>query len=140
MKNALRTTLAAALAAVALAVTAPSAVAAPTGGPEPACYGIPRPAAAPAPRVAANPSTISAGKYNQARKILERAGSYNASKSHLVHGISSVPVWYGTRLLSCSRDEFRQRDRNVAIKKSGMSEAHWTAIHNAARVMGISRW
>ncbi|MFE9574588.1 hypothetical protein ACFYMW_39805 [Streptomyces sp. NPDC006692] len=90
--------------------------------------------------MAANPSQISAAAYNQARSILARAGSETAAKSHPVHGTASVPVRYGTSLLACSRDEFRVKDRNAPIKRSGMTPYHYVAIHDAARTMGIDRW
>ncbi|MDF3293063.1 hypothetical protein [Streptomyces silvisoli] len=91
-------------------------------------------------RLAANPNTISAAAYNQARSILARAGSETAAKSHPIHGTRDVPVRYGTTLLACSRDEFRAKDRNVPVKRSGMSTYHYVAIHDAARTMGIDRW
>ncbi|MFD7169791.1 hypothetical protein [Streptomyces violascens] len=87
-----------------------------------------------------NPSQISAAAYNRARSILAVAGSQTAAKSHPVHGTTSVPVRYGTTLLACLRDGFRRDDRNWPGKVSGMSSYHYTAIHDAARTMGITRW
>ncbi|MFI6686547.1 hypothetical protein [Streptomyces sp. NPDC050485] len=135
MKLAFRTALAAAAAAAALAVAVPSA----------ANAQVAQPARVPcfdtlATRVPANPSQISAAAYNQARSILAHAGSQTAAKSHPVHGVSSVPVRYGTSLLACSRDEFRHDDRNAPRKQSGMTPYHYIAIHDAARTMGITRW
>lgn len=137
MMHALRTTLAAAVAATALAVAVPSAVAANAEVNQPArvpCFDTL------ATRTPANPSQISAAAYNQARSILAHAGSQTAAKSHPVHGVSSVPVRYGTSLLACSRDEFRRDDRNAPVKQSGMTPYHYLAIHDAARTMGITRW
>ncbi|MFE4874978.1 hypothetical protein [Streptomyces sp. NPDC056682] len=141
MKHALRTGLAAAVAAAALSVAVPPAVAANAKTDQPAkvpCYDT-RVAALDA-RVPANPSQISAAAYNQARSILAAAGSQTAAKSHPVHGTSSVPVRYGTSLLACSRDEFRHDDRNAPLIRSGMTPYHWLAVHDAARAMGITFW
>lgn len=91
-------------------------------------------------RVLANPKRIKAAAYNQARSILARAGSDTAAKSHPVHGTGDVPVEYGTTLLACSRDEFRQTDRNAPDKRAGMTPFHYLAIHDAARTMGITHW
>ncbi|WP_399095703.1 hypothetical protein ACGH2B_27965 [Streptomyces sp. BBFR2] len=140
MKHALRAALATALAATALAAAVPSALAAPAQSPVPACRAVPANAAAPASRAASNPTTISAAHYNQARNILAHAGSMNAAKSHLAHGVRNVPVRYGTQLLACSRDEFRHKDRDAPLKRSGMTPYHWLAIHDAAKSMGINRW
>ncbi|AZQ75905.1 hypothetical protein EKH77_31105 [Streptomyces luteoverticillatus] len=83
---------------------------------------------------------MKAAAYNQARSILAKAGSDTAAKSHPVHGTGDVPVGYGTNLLACSRDEFRAKDKNAPIKRSGMTPYHYVAIHDAARTMGIDRW
>uniref|UniRef100_A0AAU2UWL6 Uncharacterized protein n=1 Tax=Streptomyces sp. NBC_00003 TaxID=2903608 RepID=A0AAU2UWL6_9ACTN len=92
--------------------------------------------------VAANPKTIKPAAYNQARSILAKAGSQTAAKSHPIHGKDDVAVSYGTSLLAAARDEFRHTDRNLPPKqkKSGMSIAHYNAIHSAAKTMGIDRW
>ncbi|MGW7579482.1 hypothetical protein [Streptomyces sp. NPDC054765] len=91
-------------------------------------------------RVTTNPNRISAGDYNRARSILIGAGSVIASKTHPAHGVSDVPVRYGTAMLACSRDEFRYTDRNEHLQRSGMTPYHWVAIHDAALAMGINRW
>ncbi|MFE9572774.1 hypothetical protein ACFYMW_30235 [Streptomyces sp. NPDC006692] len=137
MKHALRTGLAAAVAATALAVAVPPAIAANAKTDQPAhipCFGTLD------TRVPANPNQISAAAYNQARSILAGAGSQTAAKSHPVHGTRSVPVRYGTSLLACSRDEFRHNDRNAPLTRSGMTPYHWLAVHDAARAMGLDRW
>jgi hypothetical protein len=140
VKHVLRTALAATLAATALAAAVPPALAASATPRVPACRVFSSTAAAPAPRTAANPTTISAAHYNQARSILAHAGSMNAAKSHLAHGVRNVPVRYGTQLLACSRDEFRHKDRDAPLRRSGMTPYHWLAIHDAAQAMGIKRW
>ncbi|MGD3109893.1 hypothetical protein [Streptomyces sp. YGL11-2] len=150
MKLAIRTGLVAAIAASAFAVVAPTAGAAPARSDQAANEPSRATTSAVAPvaagdhamgaRLAANPTTIKAAAYNQARSILAKAGSDSAAKSHPVHGTGDVPVRYGTSLLAGSRDEFRTKDRNVPDKKSGMSPAHYQAIHDAARTMGIDRW
>ncbi|MGW2028122.1 hypothetical protein [Streptomyces decoyicus] len=142
MKNALRTALAAAVAATALAVAVPPASAASASAsaqpPVPACRATK--SAAAAPGVAANPSQVQAWEYNMARNVLAKAGSMNAAKSHPIHA-GSVPVRYGTQLLACSRDEFRHKDRDKPDAKwSGMTYHHWRAIHEAAKWMDITRW
>ncbi|WP_406510027.1 hypothetical protein [Streptomyces sp. NBC_00212] len=137
MKHALRTTLAGAVAAVALAVAVPPAVASSSQVDQPTkvpCFDTL------APRGPADPARIGAGAYNQARSILAVAGSQTAAKSHPAHGVTSVPVRYGTSLLACARDEFRHNDRNAPRKQSGMTPYHYIAIHDAARTMGITRW
>ncbi|GGU89964.1 hypothetical protein GCM10010211_65650 [Streptomyces albospinus] len=150
MKLAIRTGLVAAVTAAAFAVVAPPAGATTAKGDQAANEHFRATAAAVTPaavgnhamgaRLAANPNTIKAAAYNQARSILAKAGSDTAAKSHPVHGTGDVPVRYGTSLLAGSRDEFRSKDRNVPKKKSGMSIPHYTAIHDAARTMGIDRW
>ncbi|MFF4738182.1 hypothetical protein ACFY2W_20200 [Streptomyces sp. NPDC001262] len=148
MKSALRTGVAAAVVVAALAVIAPSASATSAKNEQAVnalCRG--RSAAADAAaeqamaaRTPANPTRIKAAAYNQARSILAKAGSDTAAKSHPVHGTGDVPVGYGTSLLACSRDEFRAKDKNAPIKRSGMTPYHYVAIHDAARTMGIDRW
>ncbi|MFF4156503.1 hypothetical protein [Streptomyces sp. NPDC001678] len=91
-------------------------------------------------RTIANPTRIKAAAYNQARSILAKAGSDTAAKSHPVHGTGDVPVGYGTNLLACARDEFRAKDKDVPVKRSGMSTYHYVAVHDAAATMGITRW
>lgn len=146
MKPALRTGVAAAAVLAALSVAAPSAGAAGSQreqAPDALCRV--RSVAADADQVLAvrtpaNPTRIKAAAYNQARSILARAGSETAAKSHPVHGTGDVPVGYGTSLLGCSRDEFRAKDKNARVKRSGMTPYHYLAIHDAARTMGIDRW
>jgi hypothetical protein len=123
-------------AALALAAIAPLANAAQSTAPSVVAGGVR------GHLVAANPKTIKPAQYNQARSILAHAGSQTAAKSHPVHGRDDVPVSYGTSLLASARDEFRQDDHNLPAreKKSGMSVAHYNAIHSAARAMGIDRW
>lgn len=165
MKLAVRTGLAAAVAAAALAAAAVPAGAAvstrtehaladaptvadpkaitPAAGTLEYCHLATGPQAhqdvAGTPAVA-HQGTIHASAFNQARSILARAGSDTAAKTHPIHGTGNVPVWYGTTLLACSRDEFRYKDRNDPLKHSGMSPYHYVAIHDAARTMGIDRW
>lgn len=146
MKSVKRTVLTAAAAVAALTVVVPSASAASAAsaasdrsGQAATALCRVRSVAVDA-RVAANPTRIKAAAYNQARSILARAGSETAAKSHPVHGTGDVPVGYGTSLLACSRDEFRVKDRNAPIKRSGMTPYHYVAIHDAARTMGIDRW
>ncbi|WP_198539927.1 hypothetical protein [Streptomyces sp. CT34] len=152
MKLAIRTGLVAAVSAAAFAVVAPPAGATTVKSDQAANEPSRATATAVTPtvvgdrvtgaRVAANPKTVKAAAYNQARSILAKAGSDTAAKSHPVHGKPDVPVSYGTSLLAGSRDEFRSKDRNLPEKdkKSGMSLAHYNAIHDAARTMGIDRW
>ncbi|WP_079145854.1 hypothetical protein [Streptomyces lydicus] len=135
MKHALRTGLAAAVAATALAVAVSPAVAANAKPDRPAKvrYQLDT-------RASANPKQINAGAYNRARSILAHAGSYWAAKSHPIHGTSSVAVHYGTDLLAESRDEFRALDASAPVKRAGMAMWHWDAIRRAAEAMGITHW
>ncbi|RXS86961.1 hypothetical protein EST92_04290 [Streptomyces sp. TM32] len=135
MKHALRTGLAAAVAATALAVAVSPAVAANAKPDQPAKsrYQLDT-------RASANPKQINTSAYNRARSLLAHAGSMMAAKSHPIHGVSSVAVHYGTDILAESRDEFRALDASAPIKRSGMSMAHWDAIRRAAEAMGITRW
>lgn len=84
--------------------------------------------------------SISDDQYNRARAILIEAGSRTASSSHAKHtqGRGS-PVGHGQQLLREARDEFREADRQSG-SHSGMTEAHYKAIHRAAQEMGISNW
>ncbi|MFF7727037.1 hypothetical protein [Streptomyces sp. NPDC008001] len=134
MKLITRTGIAAVLAAGAIAAAVVPASAAVSGAEHTAVAG--------AHSVVANPKTIKAAAYNQARSILAAAGSQTAAKSHPVHGKPDVPVSYGTSLLAAARDEFRHADAKLPAKqkKSGMSIAHYNAIHSAAKTMGITHW
>ncbi|MCA6092083.1 hypothetical protein LE181_07910 [Streptomyces sp. SCA3-4] len=147
MKLAMRTGLAAVVAAAALTVAAPPAGAAgaksdhAAAGPDKVSSvqketdgrRVLRPRAG-------NPIQISPAAYNQARSILAKAGSMTAAKSHPQHGTTGVPARYGVNLLACARDEYRAHDKNLPLKQSGMSPYHYIAIHDAAKTMGISRW
>ncbi|MFD9209091.1 hypothetical protein ACFVZM_22790 [Streptomyces sioyaensis] len=135
MKHALRTGLAAAVAATALAVAVSPAVAANAKPDQPAKvrYQLDT-------RASANPKQINTGAYNRARSILAQAGSYWAAKSHPIHGVSSVAVHYGTDILAESRDEFRALDASAPNKRSGMAMWHWEVIRKAAKLMGIEHW
>ena len=84
---------------------------------------------------------ISDNDYNQARNILAAAGSDTASKSHPKHtqGAGS-PESHGRSLLAEARDEFRGTDSGQANLSSGMTQAHYQAIHQAAGAMGIDQW
>ncbi|MFD7586607.1 hypothetical protein ACFV84_14455 [Kitasatospora sp. NPDC059811] len=89
-----------------------------------------------------NPKTVKADDFNKARDILIKAGSKTAEKTHPSHGVKDVPVSYGTSLLAEARDEFRAADKNLPEKdkQSGMSHAHYKAVHDAAKKMGIDTW
>jgi hypothetical protein len=84
---------------------------------------------------------ISDGAYNGARKVLVDAGSRTASKSHDKHtqGKGS-PDDHGKKLLSEARDDFRSTDMRLPNQRSGMTMAHYDAIHKAAQLMGIPSW
>jgi hypothetical protein len=84
---------------------------------------------------------ISDNDYNQARDILIAAGSKTAEKSHPKHtGGKGSPVAHGQDLLREARDEFRQKDQGQPNLDSGMTRAHYDAIHAAARQMNIEEW
>lgn len=78
--------------------------------------------------------------YSQARSVLAQAGSDTASKSHPKHNTDSVPESHGADLLREARDEFRGTDGGAGALQSGMTQAHYDAVHRAAEVMGISSW
>jgi hypothetical protein len=85
---------------------------------------------------------ISDANYNRARGILVAAGSRTAAASHEKHtqGTGS-PDGHGQQLLREARDEFRRVDANTAPDlNSGMTLAHYNAVHSAAATMGISNW
>ncbi|MFF4223529.1 hypothetical protein ACFYZH_11810 [Streptomyces abikoensis] len=140
MKLAMRTGLAVAAAAATLATVAPTAGATSAKSDQAATVHCRVRSVAADTGTLANPTRIKAAAYNQARSILAKAGSDTAAKSHPVHGTGDVPVGYGTNLLACSRDEFRAKDKNAPIKRSGMTPYHYVAVHDAARTMGIDRW
>jgi len=84
---------------------------------------------------------ISDHNYNAARTILINAGSKTANASHIKHtGGSGSPDGHGISLLQEARDEFRATDAGQANLKSGMTQAHYNAIHAAANQMGITSW
>ncbi|MGW6412785.1 hypothetical protein ACWF95_37375 [Streptomyces vinaceus] len=89
-----------------------------------------------------NPPRVKNAAYNQARSILALAGSKTAGASHVVHGTDDSPASYGVSILTEARDEFRAADSGLpdAQKNSGMSIAHYDAIHQAADAMGIVTW
>ncbi|WP_206279968.1 hypothetical protein [Streptomyces luteoverticillatus] len=140
MKLAMRTGLAVAAAAATLATASPTAGATGERGDQAVAVQCRVRSVVTDTSTLANPTRIKAAAYNQARSILAKAGSDTAAKSHPVHGTGDVPVGYGTNLLACSRDEFRAKDKNAPIKRSGMTPYHYVAIHDAARTMGIDRW
>lgn len=84
---------------------------------------------------------ISDNNYNTARAILIAAGSNSAAASHPKHtqGAGS-PDGHGIALLQEARDEFRAADVGQPGLVSGMTQAHYGAIHNAADQMGIVQW
>ncbi len=84
---------------------------------------------------------ISDYQYNRARNILVQVGSHTAGVSHPKHtqGTGS-PESHGRQLLREARDEFRQLDANLPDLRSGMTQAHYNAIHQAANTMTISQW
>ncbi|WP_278503775.1 hypothetical protein [Phocaeicola barnesiae] len=82
---------------------------------------------------------ISQDAYNTARNILINAGSETARASHPLHN-GSVPDYYGLQLLQEARDAFRQMDVGENNLRSGMTQAHYRAIHDAADEMGIQQW
>ncbi|MFD8993513.1 hypothetical protein [Streptomyces abikoensis] len=140
MKLAMRTGLAVAAAVATLATVAPTAGATSAKSDQAATAHCRVRSVATDTSTLANPTRIKAAAYNQARSILAKAGSDTAAKSHPIHGTGDVPVGYGTNLLACSRDEFRAKDKNAPIKRSGMTPYHYVAVHDAARTMGIDRW
>ncbi|MFG2177776.1 hypothetical protein ACGFLS_03480 [Streptomyces abikoensis] len=140
MKLAMRTGLAVAAAAATLVTASPTAGATGDRSDQAATVHCRVRSVATDTSTLANPTRIKAAAYNQARSILAKAGSDTAAKSHPIHGTGDVPVGYGTNLLACSRDEFRAKDKNAPIKRSGMTPYHYVAIHDAARTMGIDRW
>ena len=83
---------------------------------------------------------IPIGKYNTAKAALTKAGSKSAAKSHTQHGAKECPDEYGKQMLREARDEFRKADKGQAELKSEMTQAHYDAIHTAAKTMGISNW
>lgn len=85
-------------------------------------------------------ATIKADDYNRARAILVQAGSNSASKSHPKHGVDTCPADHGVQLLREARDEFRGTDARQPNLQSGMTQAHYNAIHAAAAAMGIANW
>lgn len=85
--------------------------------------------------------SIKQEKYNKARDDLVKAGSRTAAKSHPRHNKDGgIPDRYGQSLLSEARDDFREMDKGHEELKSGMTLAHYNAIHDAAKVMGIENW
>ena len=84
---------------------------------------------------------IADNDYNAARNTLVLAGSATAGASHPKHtqGAGS-PDSHGQDLLREARDEFRGMDAGQANLSSGMTLAHYNAIHNAAQRMGITNW
>lgn len=84
---------------------------------------------------------ISDRAYNQARAILINAGSHTANASHPKHtGGAGSPDSHGQDLLREARDEFRNNDQGQPNLRSGMTQAHYDAIHDAANEMGIQNW
>jgi hypothetical protein len=84
---------------------------------------------------------ISDNSYNAARSTLALAGSQTAAKSHPKHNTSGgSPDSQGQELLREARDEFRKDDAKHPNLKSGMTQAHYDAIHKAAEEMGIANW
>lgn len=83
---------------------------------------------------------INPDDYNQARSVLAQAGSNTAGKSHPKHNKDSVPEGHGAQLLREARDEFRGSDAGGGTLQSGMTQAHYDAVHKAAGIMGISNW
>jgi len=84
---------------------------------------------------------ISDNNYNRARAILAAAGSKTANASHEKHtqGAGS-PLGHGQSLLREARDEFRGTDAGQDALRSGMTQAHFDAVHNAADQMRIGAW
>ena len=84
---------------------------------------------------------ISDHNYNTARGILIAAGSMSANASHVKHtqGAGS-PDGHGQALVAQARDEFRLMDIGQPNLQSGMTAAHYNAIHNAANQMNITHW
>ncbi|MFH1374409.1 MAG: hypothetical protein ABII79_11495 [bacterium] len=86
---------------------------------------------------------ISDADYNQARGILARAGSMTARNSHEKHTQGNgSPIGHGQALLREARDEFLRMDNGSANLRqgTGMTVAHYNAIHDAARVMAVQTW
>jgi hypothetical protein len=84
---------------------------------------------------------ISDSNYNKARNILVQAGSASASTSHPKHTQGNdSPDSHGQDLLREARDEFRGTDARQQNLQSGMTAAHYTAIHSAAQQMDINDW
>ena len=85
--------------------------------------------------------SISDADYNRARAILVQAGSATASKSHDKHTQGSGSKDSdGQGLLREARDEFRGADAGQPGLQSGMTQAHYDAVHQAADRMGITQW
>jgi len=84
---------------------------------------------------------ISVHNYNSARQTLVSAGSKTAEKYHVKHtkGKGS-PEGHGKDLLTEARDEFRGLDSGQGNLVSGMTQAHYNAIHKASDTMDISNW
>ena len=83
---------------------------------------------------------ISDGDYNAARKKLIDSGSASAGASHPKHTNGGSPDGHGVSLLQEARDEFRNTDAGQEGLKSGVTIAHYTAIHWAANKMSIDKW
>lgn len=84
---------------------------------------------------------INVSHYNAARQRLIDAGSDSADKSHKKHASDSdCPDDHGKSLLQEARDEFRVNDAGKPGLISRMTNAHHTAIHAAAQLMGITHW
>lgn len=84
---------------------------------------------------------INDNDFNSARESLIKAGSDSARACHPAHtkGKGS-PDHHGQSLLAEARDEFRKTDAGKNNLFSGVTLAHYDAIHAAARKMGVQNW
>ncbi len=82
--------------------------------------------------------TINDKDYNEARKILKKAGSKTADKAHDKHtkGIGSKEK-FGYALLDEAREEFRKMDKGQDKLVNGMTKAHDAAHKKAKKKMGL---
>jgi len=78
-------------------------------------------------------------RFNTAKANLAGAGSHSAQLCHPQHGTGSCPDHCGVSLLRGARDDFRGMDTGQPALRSGMTQAHYNAVH-AAVLMGINQW
>lgn len=80
--------------------------------------------------------------YNTAKAILTRAGSKSAAKTHSSHtGGKDRPDGHGQDLVDECTKEFQKMDKGGAdlVKKVNMTQAHFDAINEAKRKLGLRR-